>query len=83
MRRFLTFLSCLLIGFAIFAQYDVTKFLGIPVDGPKSEMIRKLKAKGFKLKRVGDDEVLNGRFNGTDVSVFISTEKWESGSHHG
>lgn len=74
MRRFLTFLSCLLIGFAIFAQYDVTKFLGIPVDGPKSEMIRKLKAKGFKLKRVGDDEVLNGRFNGTDVSVFISTE---------
>ena len=29
------------------AQTDVTKFLGIPVDGDKSEMISKLKSKGF------------------------------------
>ena len=29
----------------VFAQKEVTKFLGIPVDGYKSEMIQKLKAK--------------------------------------
>lgn len=29
------------------AQTDVTKFLGIPVDGSKSEMMRKFKSKGF------------------------------------
>lgn len=74
MRRILTILSCLLIGFVIFAQKDVTKFLGIPVDGPKSEMIRKLKAKGFTPIRVDDVEVLNGRFNGVDVNVHIYTE---------
>lgn len=74
MRRLFTILSCLLIGIYIFAQKDVTKFLGIPVDGPKSEMITKLKAKEFTLKRVGGSEVLNGRFNGVDVNVYISTE---------
>ena len=30
---------------ALFAQKDVTKFLGIPVDGGKSEIIQKLKDK--------------------------------------
>lgn len=75
MRRIITIFFCLLIGFTIVAQNDVTKFLGIPVDGSKSEMIRKLKAKSFTLNRVGDNEVLNGRFNGVDVNVYISTEK--------
>ena len=31
------------------AQKDVTKFLGIPVDGFKTEMISKLKSKGFSV----------------------------------
>lgn len=74
MRRIFTILSCLFICFAIFAQNDVTKFLGIPVDGPKSEMVKKLKAKGFTLNRIGDNEVFTGRFNGIDVHVYISTE---------
>ena len=30
------------------AQKDVTKFLGIPVDGLKPAMMQKLKAKGFQ-----------------------------------
>ena len=34
---FFVYISC------VFAQGDVTKFLGIPVDGYKSEMIQKLK----------------------------------------
>lgn len=54
------------------AQRDVTKFLGIPVDGTKTEMIRKLKAKGFKSTTY-DREVLEGEFNGYDVTVHIVT----------
>lgn len=57
-----------------FAQNDVTKFLGFPVDGTKASMIKNLKSKGFKLKTVGGNDVLMGRFNGNDVYVFISTE---------
>lgn len=57
-----------------FAQKDVTKFLGFPVDGPKSEMINNLKSKGFKLIDSSDVPVLSGRFNGTDVNVYIATE---------
>lgn len=75
MNRIFTICFCLLIDVAIFAQNDVTKFLGIPVDGPKSEMIRKLKSKGFVLNNIRNEEVLNGRFNGTDVNIFISSEK--------
>ena len=45
-----------------FAQEDVTKFLGIPVDGFKPEMIRKLKAKGFVEHPYRTDELV-GEFN--------------------
>lgn len=75
MNRIFTAFCCLLISSVIFAQKDVTKFLGIPVDGPKSEMIRKLKAKGFTPNKIGGEDVLSGRFNGVDVNVYISTEK--------
>lgn len=54
-----------------YSQHYVTKFLGIPVDGSKSEMIRKLKAKGFQNSLV--DDVLTGEFNGTNVNIFIAT----------
>lgn len=55
------------------AQNDVTTFLGIPVDGFKSEMKQKLVNKGFVPKKVGTNEFLEGEFNGTDVQVFIAT----------
>lgn len=55
------------------AQKDVTTFLGIPVDGSKSEMKRKLIAKGFKPKIEDGTEFLEGEFNGRDVHVFIVT----------
>ena len=51
---------------------DVTKFLGIPVDGYKPAMIEKLKAKGF-TSTTWDKEVLEGEFNGTEVQVHIVT----------
>lgn len=64
------------ISFASFAQNkDVTKFLGIPVDGTKTEMKQKLIAKGFVPKKMGDLEWLEGEFNGTDVGVRIFTNK--------
>ena len=55
------------------AQNDVTTFLGIPVDGFKSEMKQKLVSKGFVPKKVGTNEFLEGEFNGTDVQAFIVT----------
>jgi hypothetical protein len=55
------------------AQKDVTKFLGIPVDGTKAEMIQKLKAKGFTSKAY-DSEILEGEFNGEKVNIHIVTD---------
>ena len=57
-----------------FAQHEVTKFLGIPVDGSKSEMIRKLKDKGFKTSSV-NKEMLEGEFNGKDVWLTVVENK--------
>lgn len=54
------------------AQKDVTKFLGIPVDGTKAEMTQKLKAKGFTSHPL-DPEVLEGEFNGEKVNILIGT----------
>ena len=56
----------------LFAQNDVTQFLGIPVDGFKSEMIRKLKAKGYASSSYNKD-ILEGEFNGAQVNIHIAT----------
>ena len=53
-------------------QKDITQFLGIPINGSKSEMIRKLKAKGFESS-IYDKDVLTGEFNGTEVNVHVVT----------
>ena len=53
-------------------KQDITKFLGIPVDGTKEEMMQKLQEKGFQLN---DKGVLEGEFNGRDVIVLIGTNK--------
>lgn len=87
MRKFLTLLAMIAISASVFAQKEVTKFMGIPVDGSPTEMIKKLKAKGFKtdedamqvVKRGLIDwdgpEVLTGRFNGEKVRVFLGVEQ--------
>ena len=46
------------------------KFLGIPVDGAKLEMIQQLQRKGFKYDRTQD--VLMGRFNGKESNIRVS-----------
>lgn len=53
---------------------DVTRFLGIPVDGSKAEMIRKLQEKGFALMQP-DGDLLEGEFNGENVCVSVVTNK--------
>lgn len=73
MKRFL--LSVLLLmslPMVSFGQQEVTKFLGIPVDGSKAEMIRKLKEKGFTPSPLRGD-VLEGEFNGAEVNVHVAT----------
>lgn len=62
----------LIISVSSYAQKDVTQFLSIPVDGSKSEMIKKLKAKGF-TSSTSDKDVLVGEFNGIDVYISIAT----------
>ena len=70
MRKIFSIIVLLVASVTLFAQSDVTKFLGIPVDGSKADMIRKLKEKGFVSS---DNEVLEGEFNGQEVLVRIGT----------
>ena len=71
MKKILFSLFLTLVSTFVYAQKDVTKFLGIPVDGLKSEMIKKLQAKGYVYNREGD--YLKGEFNGANVNIFIVT----------
>ena len=73
MKRILLFYIMAITAISMSAQNDVTTFLGIPVDGFKSEMKQKLVSKGFVPKKVGTNEFLEGEFNGTDVHVWIVT----------
>ena len=74
MKRIILMMIAMMISFSSFAQNkDVTKFLGIPVDGTKTEMKQKLIAKGFVPKKMGDLEWLEGEFNGRNVNVYICT----------
>lgn len=73
MKRFVSLFVLAIFAISVFAQKDVTTFLGIPVDGSKSEMKKKLIAKGFTPKQEYDVDFLEGEFNGMDVRLFIIT----------
>ena len=72
MKKLALIITTLLFSVSVFAQEDVTKFLGIPIDGFKPEMIKKLKAKGF-VEHPYSSDVLVGEFNGRDVEVSVVT----------
>lgn len=72
MKKILSVIVFLMTISSSFAQQDVTQFLGIPIDGTKSEMIAKLKAKEF-VSSDFDKEVLTGEFNGRDVNLYVVT----------
>lgn len=71
MKKFFVLSFFLAFSATLFAQVEVTKFLGIPVDGTKAEMVSKLKAKGFTS--VPGTDMLEGEFNGKDSYVGIQT----------
>lgn len=73
MKKIFSVLLLLLLSISIYAQQNVTKFLGIPVDGSKAAMIQKLKEKGFTYNTTTD--FLEGVFNGEEVSIRIQTNK--------
>lgn len=73
MKKLLLSVVVMIISITSYAQEkDITKFLGIPIDGTKAEMIAKLKEKGFTPTEYNKD-VLEGEFNGTEVYVHIVT----------
>lgn len=74
MRKLFSFVTLLFLSVSVSAQIGVTRFLGIPVDGTKAEMIQKLKAKGFK-SNLYDKEILEGEFNGKNVRIHVVTNK--------
>lgn len=71
MKKLLSITMWLMLSVLAYAQQDVTRFLGIPVDGSKWEMIRKLKEKGFRYDSTSG--LLEGEFNGRDVYVSVVT----------
>lgn len=74
MKRFILLIFTFVFSVSVLAQNDVTKFLGIPVDGYKPEMINKLKDKGF-IDHPYKSDMLVGEFNGRDVYVSVVTNK--------
>lgn len=58
------------VQFCSFGQNPM-KFLGIPIDGSKEQMISALKNKGYTYDSFND--CLSGEFNGQSVDIFIKT----------
>jgi len=69
---FLLIYMHLQLSVAVYAQKDITQFLGIPIDGYKPEMIKKLKEKGFVVNP-SDKDALVGEFNGKKVNLNVVT----------
>ena len=73
MKKLFSIVLMMFCALTISAQTDVTTFLGIPVDGFKADMRKKLIAKGFTPKTFEGTEYFEGEFNGHDVYVHIVT----------
>lgn len=83
MKRIPTLLLLLVACLTMQAQVDLSpiknlyesdftpQFMGIPVDGTKTDMIDAIKAKGFKYDQ--EYGIFTGDFNGKSVRVFIHT----------
>lgn len=72
MKKIIGLLFAVLFSAGLYAQEEVIKFLGIPVDGTKQEMIQKLKSKGFTYNQ--REDVLEGEFNGEKVVIVVQTQ---------
>ena len=47
-RFFVLIVTMFALANIVYAQNDVTTFMGIPIDGTKNEMIKQLQSKGFR-----------------------------------
>ena len=71
MKKLLSFVIGMFVMYSfVFGQSESTlKFLGIPVDGSKSEMVAALKSKGFEYD--SESDFLIGDFNGKKSQIGI------------
>ena len=71
MKKLLSFVIGMFVMYSfVFGQSESTlKFLGIPVDGSKSEMVAALKSKGFEYD--SESDFLIGDFNGKKSEIGI------------
>lgn len=70
MKKLLSFVIGIFIYSFVFGQSESTlKFLGIPVDGSKSEIVAALKSKGFEYN--SEYDLLIGDFNGKESFIVI------------
>lgn len=72
MRQLFLIIGITLISVLLKAENYPTKFLGIPIDGTKQEMINRLEEKGFIYNE--EQDWLSGEFNGKEVIIYISTK---------
>ncbi len=70
MKKFILLAVLTAIQFCSFGQ-NTMKFLGIPIDGTKEQMISALKNKGYTYDSFND--CLSGEFNGQSVVIAIKT----------
>lgn len=70
MKRLISIILLSIIAVGAYSQNTI-KFLGIPIDGTKKEMISKLQAKGYEYNSYQD--VLTGEFNGNNVTISVQT----------
>ena len=77
MKKFIIFIVLVIALTNIsYAQNDVTKFMGIPVDGSKAEVVSQLIEKGFEYDDSQDNWTrLTGFFNGVNSHIYVSTNK--------
>jgi len=75
MRQLLTLLFAIILSTATYAQDNTLKFLGIPVDGSKSEIISALEQKGFKKLVIDNEQVLVGDFIGRKSTIIVHAHR--------
>lgn len=68
-KTFLITLLTLICAVCFAQDVGTLKFLGIPIDGSKAQLIEKIKEKGFRS--VSYSEGLKGQFNGENVEVYV------------
>ena len=72
MKRIILLVTMVVFSLSVYSQRDATKFLGIPMDRTKEEMIQKVEAFGFSYH--ANSDYLRGWFNDEQVDVYIRSQ---------